>query len=290
MDSFVAAFSRNLYIAPGGYYIAKLLRKIFGKKSNKTEENWKTISFRGVQIRVDVNTHMGAMIYWRGAHEWAPVYAIENNIKPGDTVLDIGASQGEYTLRAAKMVGKEGKVIAIEPLSKMFKQLETNINLNTELKKRVTLINTGLAEKEGKMPIYGTSEKAKERGIHEGMPTIYPTENRNQLIEEITLKRLDDILEKEKISKVDFIKIDVEGAELSILKGGEETLKKSKPTLLIESNQETFAAAGYTQKIFFDYLKSLGYNTFYKVGNRGKTTPVTPENMPDFCNVLAKAI
>jgi FkbM family methyltransferase len=287
MEAALASFSRNLYKVPGGYFFAKYAKKVFDGLRDKNNESWRTFSFRGVKIKVDINTHMGGLIYWRGAHEWAPVYAIEHLVKEGDVVLDIGASQGEYTLWAAKKCGKNGRVIAIEPLTKMFAQLKENIAINPDLSDSVILVNTGLSDKVGKMPIYGYSGEGSKDGLHEGMPTLFRTASRNQLIEEINLVLLDDVIKDLEVKKVDFIKIDVEGAELQILKGGIKILKEFKPILLIEASEETFNAAGYSQVEFFNFLNGFGYK-YYLAGNRGELTPIEVKDMPYFCNIVAK--
>lgn len=286
LEQYIAAFSRNLSFIPGGYYISIFLKSLFKNKDNG-EKEWREFSFRDIRFKVNLSSYMGNLIYWRGAHEWAPVYAILNNVKKGFTVLDIGANQGEITLWSAKATGENGKVISFEPLTQMFKQLQENLSLNPAFKKYVYPVQIGLSDRHAKLPIYGASASDIHGGVHEGMPTLYKTENRNVLIEEITISTLDDELEKLNIDKVDFIKIDVEGSELPILKGGIKILSKCKPILLIESNEETFVAAGYSQKEFFAFLNQFGYK-YYLVGVRGGLKQITVNEMPEFCNILAR--
>ncbi|EIM78863.1 FkbM family methyltransferase [Nitritalea halalkaliphila LW7] len=103
MEKLAAKIARNVYWIPGGYFIAKALRSLFFQV--KTRKENRRYQFRGVQFEIKPEQQMGAAMYWRGSHDWAPIFAMENLLQPGNTVLDIGANQGEYTLWAARKVG-----------------------------------------------------------------------------------------------------------------------------------------------------------------------------------------
>jgi FkbM family methyltransferase len=129
-------------------------------------------------------------------------------------VVDIGAHIGMYTILAAEKVGKTGKVVAIEPELKNYKQLTENIDLNGL--KNIIFENIALADYNGSGKLYLGS-------FSESHSLIVP-EDKNSYIE-VPVKTLDNLLEELNIKKVDIIKIDTEGAEVPILKGAEKTLK-----------------------------------------------------------------
>ncbi len=87
------------------------------------------------------------------------------------------------------------------------------------------------------------------------------------------------------MSRIDVIKIDVEGAELDVLRGTAEVLKHFRPLIVVEVNKETYASAGYTITELTDYLQGFGYS-FQMVGKNGSLTDVVAEDMPEFSNVL----
>src|SRR3989344_5453898 len=120
-------------------------------------------------------------------------------IKQGDTIIDVGANVGYHTLLMAKLVGG-GKVYAFEPEPKAFGLLSKNIKQNGY--KNVVLINKGLGEKEQVLDLYLNPKNAA------GHSLIKRDNWQKQPVEIIAL---DDFLPKN--TKVDFIKVDVEGAE-----------------------------------------------------------------------------
>ena len=248
MEQVLSKISRNLYVIPGGFFVTKLFRKFYG--SSKKEGDWRVFIFRGVAMKVDIAKQMGNAIYWRGAHDWAPIFVLEKYLKTGDTFIDVGANQGEYSLWAARKVGTNGKVVSFEPMPQLFDQLTANIRLNESFQKTISPVTEKFSIELGK----------------------------------IQLDTLDEQIEELKINKVNFLKIDVEGAELQVLKGALNTLKKHLPILLLEINKDACIAGGYLPEDILELLKPFNYS-FSKIGLRGSLNKV--DTLPDFCNILA---
>jgi FkbM family methyltransferase len=140
----------------------------------------------------------------------------------GDIVVDIGAAFGFYTIIASKRVGTSGKVVAIEAQRDSFKMLNRNIKLNQLT--NVVPLNYAVYSKETKVKLYNT---------YSIMP-VSAGKSMNKFVE-VNANTLDNILQEEKIIDVNWIKIDVEGAELEVLKGAHNVLSKSNDiSLLIE--------------------------------------------------------
>lgn len=279
MEKIAALFTRNLYVIPGGYFLVKFIKNLFQKNYRAPE--WRTFSFRGINMKVDISKSMGAAIYWRGAHDWAPIFVLGKILKKGQTIIDVGANQGEYSLWAVKQAGPNGRIIAFEPMDGLFGQLKTNFSLNPGYQKALIPVKTGLSDKPGQLNLYG------KEGDNEGVNTMFPTESHTVLIQKIKLDTLDNQLNLMNTGSVDLIKVDVEGAELQVLKGALNTLKKHKPYLMIEINREACLAGGYEPEEIFELLRPLGY-TFEKIGLRGKRVPVN-QVPQEFCNILATA-
>tara|TARA_B100000315_G_scaffold259263_1_gene314605 strand:- start:21618 stop:22448 length:831 start_codon:yes stop_codon:yes gene_type:complete len=134
-------------------------------------------------------------------------------VKPNDTVLDIGANIGYYTLLTSKLVGSEGQVIAFEPESLNFEILEWNINKFGH--ENTICINAGVSNYTGETRLHLTPYNPGGHHLHE------PANYLETQIVQIT--SIDEFL-KDKSKKVDFIKIDAQGAEQGILDGMKNTL------------------------------------------------------------------
>jgi FkbM family methyltransferase len=276
MEQLLSKISRNLYVIPGGFFVTKLFRKFY--RSSDTTTNWRNFNFRGVAMKVDIAKQMGNAIYWRGAHDWAPIFVLEKFLKKGDTFIDVGANQGEYSLWAARKVGSKGKVIAFEPMQQLFDQLTENIRLNESFQKTIIPIKLGLSDKKGEVTLFASEDS------NEGTNTIYNTDKFSIELGKIQLDTLDEQLDELKINTVNFLKVDVEGAELQVLKGTLNTLKNNRPILLLEINKDACIAGGYMPEDILDLLKPFNYS-FSKIGLRGSLSKV--DVLPDFCNILA---
>ena len=164
--------------------------------------------------------------------------------KPNDIVIDVGAHIGLYTIIAGRTVGPNGKVVSIEPDTSNLIVLKKNVAIN-KLKNTIVL------------PIaLGCTDGTKEfyAGIMPTGSSFYPKPTRALFkvreTKEITTVTLDKLLEELKIGDVDWIKIDVENADLDVLRGGESFLRNSKNAkIIIEvSNNKTLT-----------FLKKFGF-------------------------------
>ena len=176
----------------------------------------------------------------------------------GNTIIDIGANIGYTILNFAKLVGHEGAIFGFEPDPINFERCNHNIVQNNFT--NIHLSKCGLGESMGKFLLHVPSPQNRggNRIINE------KTEGETNVIEVITL---DDFVRQKQINKIDLIKIDVEGYELKILKGGESTLKKFKPTLFIEIDDNNLKQQGHSVLLIVDFIKSLGYNNIMRADN-----------------------
>jgi len=137
------------------------------------------------------------------------------NIKNGNVVVDLGANIGYYTLIFARLVGKEGKVFAFEPEPSNFNLLKKNLEINGY--KNVVLVNKAVSNKTRKTRLYIHEESSSGH-------VIFDTRMNRESIE-IDSVRLDDYFDDYN-GKINFVKIDVEGAELGVIKGMSSILQK----------------------------------------------------------------
>ena len=178
------------------------------------------------------------------------------NTKQGDIVVDVGAHIGKYTLIASKRVGANGKVIAIEAHPGNYEMLNRNIKLNGLT--NVTTLNYAVYSKESKVKIYSNytimSERIREEQVKEKFV-------------EVNADTLDSILQQNGIrqEQINWIKIDVEGAEFEVLKGAHNTLSNSKDIALYI---EIHGQRNYQPIIEFLYSYNINV-TFQKDYDRG---------------------
>ncbi len=156
--------------------------------------------------------------------------------KQGDIVVDIGAHMGRYTIIGSKRVGAQGKVVAIEAHPENFEMLNRNIKLNQLT--NVIPLNYAVFSKETKIKLYLPDEESGYTMHHSIMSnyvfTKYKDKTEDKFVE-VSANTLDYFLQLEGITDVNWIKIDVEGAEFEVLKGAHNVLSNSKNiSLLIE--------------------------------------------------------
>jgi FkbM family methyltransferase len=156
--------------------------------------------------------------------------------KQGDIVVDIGAHMGRYTIISSKRVGANGKVVAIEAHPSNFEMLKSNIKLNQLT--NVTPLNYAVYSKETKIKLYLPDEESGYTMHHSIMSnyvfTKYKDKTGDKFVE-VSANTLDYLLQLKGITDVNWVKIDVEGAEFEVLKGAHNVLSNSKDiSLLIE--------------------------------------------------------
>jgi FkbM family methyltransferase len=150
--------------------------------------------------------------------------------KEGDIVVDIGAHMGRYTIISSKRVGANGKVVAIEAHPGNFEMLKSNIKLNQLT--NVIPLNYAAYSKETKINLYLPEVESGYTIYNTIMSNRARTEDK---FVEVSANTLDYLLQLNEITDVNWVKIDVEGAEFEVLKGASNVLSKSKDiALLIE--------------------------------------------------------
>ena len=186
-------------------------------------------------------------------------YLLQQKID-GATVLDIGANKGIYTYWMSKKVGKTGKVYAFEPqpeLGDFLNDLCASFRLTN-----VEIVNQGLSDRPGDFTMF--RNKVGAGGATLESKFLHKSNSDSLQKVEVTVTTLDDFFQSRSVDRLDFIKCDVEGHELSVFKGGKNTLSKHKPTLLFECHHKDAQ-----EKSLFAFLEELGYRGFFIRGYYG---------------------
>ncbi len=179
------------------------------------------------------------------------------------TILDIGANIGMYSICYSKIFYKS-KIFAFEPVKKNYEILVSNINKNKI--KTIYPKNFGFLDKRRTLKIGIPDSKIHERykkDINDGLFSIF-AKNKKFKIKVITV---DNFTKKIKLKRIDFIKIDVEGAESLVLKGANKTIRKYKPIIQLEFNKLTEILGNKKLSYFKKFALDNHYKIFYLVKN-----------------------
>lgn len=177
-------------------------------------------------------------------------------LQSGMQVFDLGAHHGLYTLLASKRVGPKGQVIAFEPSSRERRRLQWHIKLNRYANVQVEPLALGGSE--------GVAELFICLGPETGCNSLRPpvvSEPTKPI--QVFVTTLDNYLQKSQIDLVDFIKLDVEGAELEVLKGATKLLShKPQPIIMCELADVRTEPWGYRSVEIYEFLAARGYRWF----------------------------
>lgn len=191
-----------------------------------------------------------------GVREPLETQLVKKQIKEGDVVLDIGANLGYYTLIFARLVGSKGTVYSFEPEPYNFSLLKKNVDINGY--KNVRLENAAISNKNGNTRLY----LAKE---HTGMHRIYPSRWVSKNYAEVKMIRLDDYFKDDFLkNRISFIKIDVEGSELSVLQGMQSLLDNNKEVkIMLEFVPSSIREFGAKPMDILELIEDNGFKFYF---------------------------
>lgn len=199
---------------------------------------------------------------------------IRNRIKKGDSVLDIGAHIGYFTLIFAESVGNDGKVFAFEPEPTNFELLKKNVKINNY--HNIVLEQKAVSDRNGRCELFVGQRSSGANRIYE------PKKTRTQEFKLILVDsiKLDDYFKDKSIGKIDFIKMDVEGAELLALYGMRNILKENPDIVIItEFLKNSIEDAGLNPKEMLDFLYSQGFTIYLVDEQKKKILPINIEDL-----------
>jgi FkbM family methyltransferase len=194
----------------------------------------------------------GYSAYWMGSYESVLVKAFIEAVKSSTVVYDLGAHIGYYTLIASKYIKKGGKVYAFEPFPKNFEKLEIHKKLN--LLGNVTIINAAVANNDGVISFSNNSNDSANTYVADS----FMFKNFEHI--QVNAVTLDSFIESSQSSQPDLIKMDVEGAELDVLKGATGILEKYHPKIFLSTHN---CQNHGIHKKCIDFLTNLGYSFKY---------------------------
>ena len=202
-----------------------------------------------------------------GVYEKAETRFFQSACRDGMTFLDVGANFGYYTALAARAVGPNGRVLAVEPDPDSFGYLEQTIAANAV--GNVQAFPVAASDAPATLPLYISTDNRGDNRLYAS------GEDRPQV--EVTARPLDALLRENKIDKVDLIKIDVQGYEPKVIAGLRETITASPNlTLLTEFWPQGIDEAGEDANEFLQTLRELGL-TLHELQPDGSLAELTDD-------------
>lgn len=193
---------------------------------------------------------------------------ISSFLKSGDTLVDVGAHIGTFCIPLKKQIGEEGRLFAFEANPQTFELLQKNFTDNNV---KADAFNKGVSSKKGTLYLKGRNLDARnqpgnaQNPLNSGadhLTDIKPQDS--EFVTEVELVRIDDVI----AGPVHFMKIDVEGMEISVLQSAEKTIDASRPIIYSEYFSYYLKRAGENPKTYEDFFKKRNYHFFTNASSR----------------------
>jgi FkbM family methyltransferase len=239
----------------------------------------------GLTVHIWPNDDLSRVLYVSGAYEPNTMIVMRRWLAPGGIFLDVGANVGMFSMVAARLVGKDGRVYAFEPSDRERQRLVANLTLNalqnvTVLPEAVADRQTSVQLRVGKFPNAGQNTTAAT--------FAYP-EVAIERIETVDAITLDDFVSTNGLRRIDVIKLDIEGGEYAALAGAACVLAQFRPRLILELSPEACGSHGVSTAALAARVQAAGYR-LYRVGSEAQLVPFDAGEDNDESNVIAVPI
>jgi FkbM family methyltransferase len=220
----------------------------------------------GVSLLLDPADDISRTILVSRAGRWEPEVwrSISSGLSDGAVFFDVGAHIGYDSLKAATTVGERGRVVAFEPNPNTLTQLRSNIDASGA--RNVIVQPIACTDTETTLTLFDST-----LGGNSGATSL-SRENAGPVTRSYTVRGrpIDDVVKELAIGRLDVLKADVEGAELIVLRGATETLKRFHPKLILEVVPRQLANMGTSVEELESFVRSLGYKTVRTVDYKNK--------------------
>lgn len=206
--------------------------------------------------------------YFPADYEAENFSLLRKHIRPGAVVLDIGAHIGLFSVIAAKWAGAVAKVYAFEPAPSTHRVLDRTIRMN-HLEGQVVPVNSAMGLAPGSIDFFVSDHEADNSN------SLVPYKSDRPLRAiPVKLDSIDHFVSAQNLEQVDFIKMDVEGAEFDTLRGGLDVIRRFRPVIILAIHPEPILNRNDSLEALYDVLQRLPYQILLNG---------TPMSKADFC-------
>lgn len=188
-------------------------------------------------------------LFFLGTYEEQITRTIQNIIKPGDYAFDFGANFGWFTTLLSPLV-KNGRVFAFEISDEICEELRKNVQINHMT--NVTIETLAIGDSEKSVPYFYFSDN----GLANLDQNILPNAD---VAKTVNMTTLDHYIEEKNIERLDFIKCDIDGAEVLFLRGARKSIAKFKPVIVIEAVDWILNKFGFTANSIPEELSGYAF-------------------------------
>ena len=232
--------------------------------------------YNDCKIYLDPSFFIEKWILEKGCWEPHVISYINSFLRPGQTCLDIGANAGYHTLLLAKIVGDAGQVLAFEPNDLTYTRLLRNMELNPHLAQVTRCYKNALGDKPAILRVYQAGQTGNAYVAESFKKELWNRGSESDYTECEVLV-LDNLLQGKPIH---FLKIDVEGMELEVLRGAKRSIIEHQPVIVYETLLDCFDRQKIEQVEIL--LRELGYELFGLDPQKPQLFKVTyPRYQPD---------
>ncbi|MFC4034051.1 FkbM family methyltransferase [Streptomyces polygonati] len=219
-----------------------------------------TESAVGPRFAVDTQDLIQRYVYLFGVWEPRMTQWLRRRLRPGDTFIDVGANIGYFSVLASQLVGPEGRVVAIEASRAFQDRLEQNARLNGCT--NIRAVHTAVSDKRQTLTFILASSN------NMGANSIVPYDGPAESTFEIEAFPLPDVLDEDEIANARIIKVDVEGAEGSVVRGMAPLLDRLRPDaeITVEVTPERMAQLGDSVGELLETMRGAGFHV-YRLAN-----------------------
>jgi FkbM family methyltransferase len=228
------------------------------------------VTRNGFHFVLDISDYMQWTIYFGVLVE--PREVLYNLIKPGMHIMDVGANIGETALEFSRLTGSQGVIYAFEPDNVTLQKLNHHIQMNHAT--NIKVLNYALGDTPGQFTLGRNEFNSGGNSITTGIGVT------------ITVRTADEFIRENNISKIDFIKIDVEGYESQVLKGAGQLIQHFKPIIFAEVVDEFLQNQGTSARQMLTQLTEFGYSL--TDAYTGKTIDISRDFSNTHFDVIAR--
>ena len=211
-----------------------------------------------------------------GAYDADLLRFVRAHVRPGDVCLDVGANLGQVTMHLGALAGPEGRVLAFEPLPHVRERLLAHVAAN-DLRSTVEVHPIALCDRTGTATFHFAEQAVDNQGMGSLVMDRHPS---LALTCDVRTSRLDDFVAERGIERIDWIKIDIQGAEPLFLDGARDTLRRFELELLVEVDPVDLRAGGSTSRGLLRTLDGLGYRAF-EIADGAPGSPIDPRTVSE---------